>query len=163
MISFGVDMLDGYISRKQKTSSKFGLQLDTIIDTLNYPIFCALFSYVFFFNQSWLGSGVAIVILIFCSLRLTRMAIDGIRIDENKKKYYDGVTTPHLLLAVILIYFVSYFLKQLPAILTAIVMISLSGLMITKVKTYKPKSLRNVVIIVIAIVVVSFYGLMQSI
>jgi CDP-diacylglycerol--serine O-phosphatidyltransferase len=161
LISFGIDMLDGFVARRTKSSSEFGLQLDTIIDTVNYPVFTALFAYQFIFSGSVLGSIVAVIILIFSSLRLSRMAIDGIK-QAGDNIYYEGVVTPHLLAAeIILFYFTSFVFPVVPLIQAA-VLICLSVLMVSTIKTYKPSNLSGVIGFTLILWLISLYKMIAG-
>lgn len=147
--AFVVDCLDGWVARRKfaKTNTAkdgraetFGLQLDTIIDALNYPLFCALFSYKYLFDGSWMGHAVACAIIAGSALRLSRMATNGIQ-HEGNTSYYEGVVTPHLSLAVITLYIVTTLGLRLPQFFLALFLMTLSVLMTSKMKTYKPKKL----------------------
>jgi len=158
LFSFGIDMADGFVARKTKSSSKFGLQLDTIIDTINYPVFIALFAWQFLLGRSVLGSITAIIILIFSSLRLSRMAIDGIK-QTGDKKYYEGVVTPHILAVEIMLFYLSYFIFPVNTIITALILICLSVLMVSTMKTYKPDNLSGVIGFTLVLWLISLYKL----
>ncbi len=159
LLSFCIDMSDGYIARIRNSSTTFGLQLDTIVDTLNYPVFNALFAYFFLLHSSYSGSIVAVFILIFSALRLARMGTTGIKTDAEKLKYYEGVVTPHILLANILFFYCNFFLFQIPDWIMAISLMILSILMVSQVRVYKPSSLRRVVMLVMLLATIGIYGM----
>jgi len=163
--AFVVDCLDGWVARRKfgKTNTAkdgraetFGLQLDTIIDALNYPFFCALFSWKYLFDGSWVGHAVACAIIAGSALRLSRMATNGIQ-HEGDSPYYEGVVTPHLSFSVIML-FLAYSLDlRLPQILSAVLLITLSVLMTSGIKTYKPKKLWHLGAVVLVLVVFTVY------
>lgn len=157
-LAFVFDLADGLVARKKKINSKFGLQLDTLIDTLNYPVFCAIFVYHFIFASSWLGSLVSLSILIFSVLRLSRMSMSGILKDKKKQEYYEGIVTPHMLLAVILLFYLKTWLWQPPQLLTASLLTTLSVGMISSLRTYKPKSSFWPIFAVIVLMGIALYG-----
>lgn len=159
LLAFSIDMLDGFVARRQQTASAFGLQLDTIIDTLNYPLFASFFTYYILLNQSHLGSLTALIILIFSSLRLSRMAHHGIQKDHQSKSYYEGVVTPHLLLAIILMYYIDNFILPVSEIISFLIISALSFLMISDIKIYKPTNYFGVIGITLTLLAISFYGL----
>jgi CDP-diacylglycerol---serine O-phosphatidyltransferase len=156
--AFFVDMIDGWVARKTHSASNFGLQLDTIVDTINYPIFSALFAYQFIFDKSTLGSITAIIILIFGSLRLTRMAIDGIKKDSVSHKYYEGIVTPHILVANTFLFYFSFFVSQVPQAISAMILIPLSILMVSRIRIYKPDNLILVILFALLLLSISVFA-----
>ncbi|PIR62279.1 MAG: hypothetical protein COU65_04220 [Candidatus Pacebacteria bacterium CG10_big_fil_rev_8_21_14_0_10_42_12] len=159
LIAFVFDFADGWVARKQKTNSKFGLQLDTLIDALNYPLFCAIFVYLYIFASSWIGAVVSLLILVFSVLRLSRMATNGILKNEKMQKYYEGIVTPHILLAVILIFYVETWIwRQPPQLLIASLLAILSIGMISSQRSYKPKSSFWLLLAVVVLSSIALYG-----
>lgn len=67
------DVLDGLLARMLKTSSQFGVELDSLADVVSFgaaPAFLIYHSYLI--HYSWLGAAIASTLLVFGALRLAR-------------------------------------------------------------------------------------------
>ncbi len=134
VLAFLLDTLDGFVARRLGTSSIFGTYLDSMVDAINYSVLAALVT------EQVLLPGVAgfligFLILAFGILRLVLFTVNGFA-KVNDKVYYVGVVTPHLTLAVALIFFLSQ-LVTIPAWLVATVLGILAGLQLSTIKTRK--------------------------
>ncbi|MGF0536624.1 CDP-diacylglycerol--serine O-phosphatidyltransferase [Agrobacterium sp. ES01] len=100
-----LDGIDGRIARMMKASSKFGAQMDSLADIVNFGVAPALVLYVFLLDQARsLGWIAALVYAIAAGLRLARFNV----MDESKQKakwqseYFVGVPAPAGALLVLL-------------------------------------------------------------
>lgn len=105
--AFLLDATDGFLARKLGTVSEFGRQLDSMIDSINYSLFAAVFICQVLLPGT-LGLVAGYTVLAFGILRLVLFNINGFYA-EGDTKYYTGVVTPHLSLASLILYSVSKF------------------------------------------------------
>jgi len=86
------------------------------------------------------------------------MAVDGIK-KRKEVNYYEGVVTPHILAANIVLFYISFYIVQIPQMISFIILATLSILMISVIKTIKPKNLYSVITLVILLGSISIYGI----
>jgi CDP-diacylglycerol--serine O-phosphatidyltransferase len=86
------DILDGRIARLTKTTSKFGLEYDSIADIVSFGIAPGILAYIWaltsFGRWGWL---VAFLYVVCGALRLARF---NLQIDTVEKKFFQGLPTP---------------------------------------------------------------------
>ncbi len=87
------DLLDGIIARLLKTSSSFGVELDSLADVVS---FCAAPSFLlyktYFFNMGWPGIALSSMLLIFGTFRLARF---NVQIEDISTKLdFKGLPVP---------------------------------------------------------------------
>lgn len=92
-----LDGIDGRVARLMKATSKFGAQMDSLADIINFGVAPALVLYVFLLDQARsLGWIAALVYAIAAGLRLARFNV----MDEREHKapwqseYFVGVPAP---------------------------------------------------------------------
>lgn len=123
------DGLDGFLARKLKITTKRGIQLDSLADTVSFVLAPALFVFIEFFNKDLIGLIPSILII---SFGLYRLAVFNI---SEEKRYFVGLTTPAFTFIIIVI---SFF--QINKYILFILVILLSYLMVSnKIKLPKPK------------------------
>lgn len=129
------DSLDGVVARFTRTSSKFGVELDSLADLISFgtaPSFI-LYKY-YFYNLGGLGMALSSLILIFASLRLARFNTQLAGYDKN---FFSGLPVPVSAIT-ISSFFLFYFEKNLSLrdseITVYILAIMLPLLMISKLK-----------------------------
>ena len=143
-----LDAADGRIARLIKGTSKFGAELDSLVDFVNFGVAPALI--IYFWELRYLGNIGWILTLVFiiCAcLRLARFNIDIANSSKEswKDNFFTGVPTPAgagiLLLPLIysLSDFFIYFQKNNFSIYFIIIA---SFLMISKVPTYAFKKIK---------------------
>lgn len=100
-----LDGIDGRVARMMKATSKFGAQMDSLADIVNFGVAPALVLYVFLLDQARsLGWIAALVYAIAAGLRLARFNV----MDERETKaawqseYFVGVPAPAGALLVLL-------------------------------------------------------------
>lgn len=82
-----MDMLDGKIARQMNLTSEFGLQLDSLADTISFVVVPASMIYFVFFNST-LGAVLGAVAVLCGILRLARFNL------QETKEHYIGISTP---------------------------------------------------------------------
>jgi len=143
-----LDAADGRIARLIKGTSKFGAELDSLVDFVNFGVAPALI--IYFWELRYLGNIGWILTLIFiiCScLRLARfnVAISNGDKESWKDNFFTGVPTPAGagILLIPLIYSLSdFFVYYQKNDLSLYFIIIASFLMISKVPTYAFKKIK---------------------
>ena len=143
------DGLDGRVARLLHGTTKFGAELDSLSDFISFGVAPAMLLY-FWTMQDAGGMGWALVLLfsVCCALRLARF---NTALEEPDKppfahNYFTGVPAPAAaglaLLPMILSFQIgpNSFFRE-PAV-TAIVLIGVSLLMVSKIPTYSGKKFR---------------------
>jgi CDP-diacylglycerol--serine O-phosphatidyltransferase len=97
LVAAFLDGIDGRIARLMKATSKFGAQMDSLADIVNFGVAPALVLYVFALDQARsLGWIAALIYAIAAGLRLARFNVMSER--ENKaswqSEYFVGVPAP---------------------------------------------------------------------
>lgn len=106
-ISLGTDLLDGYIARKTGTVNKFGIELDSLSDSLTFGIAPSVLAF-----QAFKTGGIFDIILIIGCIcyawgAILRLARFNITTEDTPG--YVGVPTPLSALLLISFYFANYF------------------------------------------------------
>lgn len=123
------DSLDGRVARRLNVASEFGKQLDSLADLVSFGVAPAVLTYLLVFTQSgWSGYLVAAVFPVCGALRLARFQISDV------KSYYVGLP---LAAAGPILAASAYFAQVLPAAVQAVILLALSGLMVSTVKLPK--------------------------
>lgn len=123
------DSLDGRIARRLNVASEFGKQLDSLADLVSFGVAPATIAYLLHFAGSgWGGYILAAVFPICGALRLARFNV------SNVKGYYIGlpITVAGAALATS-----AYFAQALPMAAHALILLLLSGLMVSTIKVPK--------------------------
>jgi CDP-diacylglycerol---serine O-phosphatidyltransferase len=92
-----LDALDGRIARALKGSSKFGAELDSLADFVNFGVVPGLLIYMWSLNAlKSLGWIVALTLALCCALRLARFNVAAEDPDRPawKINYFTGVNAP---------------------------------------------------------------------
>ena len=97
MLAVILDAVDGRLARLLKGTSRFGAELDSLADFVNFGVAPAILLYVWSLNSlHTLGWVIALVLAICCALRLARfnVALD----DPNKpawaSRFFTGAPAP---------------------------------------------------------------------
>src|ERR1035437_89974 len=104
------DMLDGMMARLTRTSSEFGVELDSIADVVTFGVAPSAILYKAFFYQ-FPGTGLLLAALpaICGAIRLARFNVQLVGFDKD---YFRGLPIPSS--AILIISYVSYHHLQLP-------------------------------------------------
>ncbi|MDR3560004.1 MAG: CDP-diacylglycerol--serine O-phosphatidyltransferase [Negativicutes bacterium] len=123
------DSLDGRIARRLNVTTEFGKQLDSLADLVSFGVAPATLAYLLVFSHTgWSGYLLTAVFPVCGALRLARFNISSV------KGYYVGlpITVAGPMLAAC-----AFFAQMLPVAAQALILLLLSGLMISTVKVPK--------------------------
>jgi CDP-diacylglycerol--serine O-phosphatidyltransferase len=129
------DAFDGVVARFTGTSSKFGVELDSLSDVVSFgaaPSFL-LYKY-YFYKLDGIGIAVASLIMIFAAIRLARFNSQLVGFDKN---YFNGVPVPVTALSVSSFFLYHYnqnFSEEVSFVFVYILTLLLPVLMVTKLK-----------------------------
>ena len=140
-----LDGLDGRVARLIKGQSRFGAELDSLADFVNFGVTPALILYFWRLNEvSNVGWIAVLVFAISGGLRLARfnVAID----DPNKPAYaenfFTGVPAPAGALCVLLpIYLALLGAPAIPAIVIALYVLAIAFLMVSRLPVFSGKKI----------------------
>ncbi|HET7681046.1 MAG TPA: phosphatidylcholine/phosphatidylserine synthase [Xanthobacteraceae bacterium] len=138
-----LDGIDGRLARLIKGQSKFGAELDSLADFMNFGCAPALFLYLWGLkdigNVGWIG---AMVFAICAALRLARF---NVMIDDPNRpawaaNYFTGMPAPAGALVVLLPIYISLlgFFKA-PAVVTLLYTLAIAGLMVSRIPVFSGK------------------------
>jgi len=176
------DMLDGRIARMTKTTSEFGVQLDSLSDLVSFGIAPAVMIYMLSLkHMGKIGIAIAVLYILCAALRLAKFNVKAK--DGSVHTSFSGLPTPAA--AGLLISFVLSFelldtggqdltfktipllMKTMPTFFKAmpIVMVLLSLLMVSnipfasfkKTRLSRPKALQFLVLILVMVALVIVY------
>ena len=164
----GLDGIDGRLARLMKGQSKFGAELDSLADFMNFGCAPALFLYLWALNElgnvGWIG---AMVFAICAALRLARFNV--MADDPNRPvwagNFFTGVPAPAGALVVLLpIYLNLLGLLKAPATLTLIYTLVIAGLMVSRLPVLSGKRVGKRVppelVLPVIVAVVLFFALL---
>jgi CDP-diacylglycerol---serine O-phosphatidyltransferase len=141
-----LDGIDGRVARMIKGQSKFGAELDSLADFVNFGVAPGLILYFWQLHELKDGGWIAAMIFaISGGLRLARF--NATMDDPNKPayaaNYFTGVPAPAGAIAVLLpIYLAFLGLPQPPAMLTAIYTLMIGFLMVSRLPVFSGKTVR---------------------
>jgi len=141
-----LDGIDGRVARMIKGQSKFGAELDSLADFVNFGVAPGLILYFWQLHELRNGGWIAaMVFAISGSLRLARFnaSID----DPNKPafatNYFTGVPAPAGAITVLLpIYLAFLGVSKPPAVLTAAYTLLIAFLMVSRLPVFSGKTVR---------------------
>jgi len=143
-----LDGLDGRIARILKGASKFGAELDSLSDFLCFGVAPAVVLYIWALADAGrFGWSLVLLYAICCALRLARFntALDDTEQPAWTRNFFTGVPSPAgggLALIPMVLWFQTdaEFLRE--PFVVAIVMVTASGLMVSRIRTYSFKKIR---------------------
>lgn len=168
-----LDAIDGRVARMLKGTSKFGAELDSLCDFVNFGVVPALM--LFFFSFKEYGNFGWIVVLLFAIAMALRLARFNVMLDDPDrpaftKEFFTGIPAPAgALCAMLPIYLHLIGLPRFTGLLTIelIYVLAIAVMMVSRVPTYAAKSfgqkvrpdlvLPFLVVIVVSIVVLASY------
>jgi len=87
------DILDGRIARMTKTTSMFGMELDSLSDLVSFGIAPAMMMYMLVLNtMGKIGIAIAVLYVLCCALRLARFNV--LAHSGEVHKHFVGLPTP---------------------------------------------------------------------
>jgi CDP-diacylglycerol--serine O-phosphatidyltransferase len=163
-----VDALDGRIARLIKGTSKFGAELDSLTDFVNFGVCPAIILYFWTLNSfGFYGWVVSLIFIVSCCLRLARFNLD---ISKNYEKnnwkinFFTGVPSPAAAGLVLLPMIISFSnfkdIVHINKFIILFIVLLISFLMISKIPTYAFKKIKITkgVFILIALSCVIFFS-----
>lgn len=142
-----LDGLDGRVARLLKASSKFGAELDSLADFVNFGVAPALLLFTWGLTEfKSLGWIAALAFAISAALRLARFNVSNNDTTQPKWKlrYFEGIPAPAGAMLVMLPLYLDLgsveLFKSLPQI-TAFFMVVMAGLMVSHLPTFSGKLL----------------------
>jgi CDP-diacylglycerol--serine O-phosphatidyltransferase len=129
------DAFDGVVARFTGTSSRFGVELDSLADTVSFGAAPSFIMYKFYFiHLDGIGIAVSALIMIFGALRLARFNSQMVGFDKN---YFSGVPVPITALTVssfFLFHFNRSFSPDISYIFVYVLTFLLPVLMVSRLK-----------------------------
>lgn len=139
-----LDGIDGRIARLLKASSRFGAELDSLADFVNFGVAPAIIMYNWALGDLHSLGWVAVLVFAVCSaLRLARfnVALDQTNVPVWKSNYFVGVPAPAGAITLLLPIYAQNLGLHLPS-LTPLVFfytLAIALLMVSKVPTFSGK------------------------
>jgi CDP-diacylglycerol---serine O-phosphatidyltransferase len=141
-----LDGLDGRVARMIKGQSKFGAELDSLADFVNFGVAPGLILY--FWQLRELGNGGWIASMVFAISGGLRLARFNATMDDPDKppfaaNYFTGVPAPLGAITVLLpIYLAFLGVPRPPATLTALYTLVIAFLMVSRLPVFSGKTVR---------------------
>lgn len=86
-----LDMLDGRIARFTRTGSRFGAELDSLVDAISFGVAPALIMYLLYFNDRHWGWILSFVYVTAVVVRLARFNVEQ---GGDAMRYFHGLPSP---------------------------------------------------------------------
>jgi CDP-diacylglycerol--serine O-phosphatidyltransferase len=141
-----LDGLDGRVARLIKGQSKFGAELDSLADFVNFGVAPGLILY--FWQLHELGNGGWIAAMVFAISGGLRLARFNASIDDPNKpafaaNYFTGVPAPAGAITVLLPVYLAFLgVTSPPATLTAFYTLLIAFLMVSRLPVFSGKTMR---------------------
>jgi CDP-diacylglycerol--serine O-phosphatidyltransferase len=141
-----LDGLDGRVARMIKGQSKFGAELDSLADFVNFGVAPGLILYFWQLHELNNGGWIAAMVFVISGgLRLARF--NATMDDPNKPpfaaNYFTGVPAPAGAITVLLpIYLAFLSVPKPPAVLTALYTLTIAFLMVSRLPVFSGKTVR---------------------
>ncbi|MCD2181137.1 CDP-diacylglycerol--serine O-phosphatidyltransferase [Rhizobium sp. GN54] len=167
-----LDGIDGRVARLLKATSKFGVQMDSLADIVNFGVAPALVLYVFILDQARsVGWIAALIFAIAAGLRLARFNVMSER--ETKaswqSEYFVGVPAPAGAMLVLLPVYVGFLglAPSLPfALVSSAYTVLIAFLLVSRVPVWSGKSegsrIRRDFVLPVMLVVVIYVATLMS-
>ena len=163
------DAFDGVVARFTGTSSKFGVELDSLSDLVSFGVAPSFIIYkAYYYNLDGIGIALSALIMIFSALRLARFNAQLVGFDKN---YFNGVPVPITALTVSSFFLFHYnknFSSDISFVFVYILTFLLPVLMVSKLKyditpkfskrAFKMHPIRSVTVILIIIMILVTRG-----
>jgi CDP-diacylglycerol--serine O-phosphatidyltransferase len=141
-----LDGIDGRVARMIKGQSKFGAELDSLADFVNFGVAPGLILY--FWQLHELGNGGWIAAMVYAIAGGLRLARFNATMDDPNKpafaaNYFTGVPAPAAAVIVLLPVYLAFLgLPQPPAMLTAFYTLLIGFLMVSRLPVFSGKTVR---------------------
>ncbi|MBO6719281.1 MAG: CDP-diacylglycerol--serine O-phosphatidyltransferase [Rhizobiaceae bacterium] len=146
LLAAALDALDGRTARMLKGSSKFGAQMDSLADIVNFGVAPAMVLYAFLLHQlGSLGWIAALIFAIACALRLARFNVMAEDPDRPawQTAYFVGVPAPAgavLVLLPVYLGFLGMPLEYGPAFAAAVFTVLMGILLVSRIRVWSGKA-----------------------
>lgn len=146
LIAAFLDGIDGRLARAMKAQSKFGAQMDSLADIVNFGVAPAMVLYASILDQARsLGWIAALVYVVACGLRLARF---NVMLDDPNRPawssdYFVGVPAPFGAFLVMLPLYINFLGLELGvglALVAALYTVVIALLMISQIPIFSGKS-----------------------
>jgi CDP-diacylglycerol--serine O-phosphatidyltransferase len=164
-----LDAVDGRIARMIKGTSRFGAELDSLADFVNFGVAPGLILHMWglkdFGNLGWIA---AMVFAICASLRLARF---NVQIEDPNRphwagNFFTGMPAPAGAITVLLPMYVGFLGLHVPVTVTLIYTLAIAALMVSRLPVLSGKQMGNRVppemVLPVIVVAVLFIALLVS-
>jgi len=139
-----LDTLDGRVARLIKGTSKVGKELDSLTDVISFGVAPGFVMYFWALNEiGKFGWMFVLIYAVCCALRLARFNLTTIEENESWKiNFFEGVPSPAaagLVLLPLILNLTGVIQLENKEIISAIIILTTSILMVSKVPTYSLK------------------------
>ena len=164
-----LDSIDGRIARLINGTSKFGAELDSLTDFVNFGVCPGLIIYFWSLsNIKFYGWIVSLIFVVACCLRLARFNLSNENYPKNdwRVNFFSGVPAPAaaglILLPMIFSFSEFNYIYLKNDFHNLIMVIIVSFLMVSKIPTYAFKKIQITknIFIILAFVFVLYFGLL---
>ncbi len=143
-----LDAMDGRLARVLKGTSRFGAELDSLADFVNFGVVPSFILYITFLNSfRSLGWIVALIFAIATALRLARFNVETEQEGRPNwhKKFFNGVPAPAAALCALLPLYVEFTgvpHGDIPPIVVLIYTLMMAILMVSRIPSFSGKSMQ---------------------
>jgi CDP-diacylglycerol--serine O-phosphatidyltransferase len=165
-----LDGIDGRLARLLKGQSKFGAELDSLADFMNFG--CAPAIYLYLWGLKDLGNVGWIAAMVFAICAALRLARFNVMIDDPNKpawagNFFTGVPAPAGALVVLLPIYINLLgLFKAPASIVLVYTLAIAGLMVSRLPVFSGKRVGQRVppemLLPVFVVIVLFFALLVS-
>ena len=145
LVAAALDAVDGRIARFLKSTSRFGAELDSIADFVNFGVAPAVLIYVWSLQELRSLGWIAVLVFAICAaLRLARfnVALDAADKPAWEAAYFVGVPAPAGAIIVMLPLYVEFVVRPhgfMTAPVTAIYTVAIGLLLVSRVPSWSGK------------------------
>ncbi len=139
-----LDAVDGRVARMIKGTSRFGAELDSLVDFVNFGVGPGLILYIWGLkplgNLGWIA---AMIFAICAGLRLARF---NVQIEDPNRpvwagNFFTGIPAPAGAIVVLLPIYLSFLHVPVPAAITLVFTLIIAGLMISRLPVLSGKQI----------------------
>jgi len=172
MVAAILDGIDGRLARILKGTSRFGAELDSLTDFVNFG--CAPALILYFWHLNTIGNLGWIAALLFAIAAALRLARFNVQLDDPDKpawasNFFTGIPAPAGAIVVLLpVYIVLAGLPKsyVPALLVMLYTLAIGWLMVSRVPAFSGKTMGRAVgrewVVVVLLCVAAFVGLLAA-
>jgi len=129
------DAVDGLAARLTKSSSQFGVELDSLSDVISFGVAPSFLLYSIYLHELGdIGIVISSLVMVFAALRLARFNVQLVGFDKEKFNGLPAPMTSITICAYILFYHNKILSTHISEIVIIVLSISLPLLMVSKIK-----------------------------